>query len=416
MPRRKSQKSIKKMLSNKSPRIQNPWISYSNYFYKQLRKENQKIKRTDAAKLASVAWKSMSAEQKYPWYHSSNLKKIEGLLNLSNVKLLESTYDNQFIIEDVSLMSMNQARKNNSTEEDHCLNSMIPSAASQPIKNKNEENFLSTYDNQFIIKDASLMSSNQVEMNNLMEDHYLNSVIPSVASQPIDEEKNENEETFSLLNLSNVEFEYTYDNVIDVSLMSMNQTRMNTLTEEVHCLNNMIPSVASQPIDESLEYTYDNQFIIENVSLMSMNQVEMNNLMEDHYLNSVIPSFASQPIDEKNEFPLLNLGLLESTYDNQFIIEDVPLMPMNQATMNNPMEEDHCLNGVIPSFVNQPIYERKNKIEEISPLHFTYDNQFIIEDVSLMSVASQPIYEEKNKDEVNDTDDVIGSKMFDFVN
>jgi hypothetical protein len=145
MARHKSSKSVKKMFSNKSPKIQNAWISFSNYFCKQLQQERKNIKRTDAIKLASIAWNSMPIEQKYPWYHSFNRKKIEEnipLSNLSNFKLLDSTYD-QFIIEEVSLMSMNQAKVNNSTDEDHSPNSEIPSIANQLTdeeKNENEAN------------------------------------------------------------------------------------------------------------------------------------------------------------------------------------------------------------------------------------------------------------------------------------
>ncbi|GBB85872.1 hypothetical protein RclHR1_12310005 [Rhizophagus clarus] len=163
MGRCKSSKSVKKILANKSPRIQNAWISYSNYFCKQLQGK-QKIKRTDAVKLASIAWNSMPAEQKYPWYHSFNRKKIEEnipFLNLSNFELLESTYD-QFIIEDVSLMSMNQTKANNSTEEDHCSNSRI---------------------------EEGHCSNSEIE-----EDHCSNIEIPSIASQLIDEGENKNEE------------------------------------------------------------------------------------------------------------------------------------------------------------------------------------------------------------------------------
>ncbi|RIA80632.1 hypothetical protein C1645_866420 [Glomus cerebriforme] len=121
-PYYKTSKSIK----NKRPKVENPWILFSNTFYSIL-SEKTKIKRQDAMKLASIEWNKLTDLERIPWYRLFNekklLRKIEEnsqLINSTSLspELMKPSYDNPFIIEDFSIMSLiNQPKA-----ADLCLN------------------------------------------------------------------------------------------------------------------------------------------------------------------------------------------------------------------------------------------------------------------------------------------------------
>ena len=101
--------------SSKSIRTPNAWILFSNNYY-ELHCKPDRLKRTDAMKLAKIEWDSMSNPQKYPWYHLSNQIKLEQL----NFKphFTEKMYDCPIIFEHAYYLSNNKEMKIRKEPED----------------------------------------------------------------------------------------------------------------------------------------------------------------------------------------------------------------------------------------------------------------------------------------------------------
>jgi hypothetical protein len=89
----------------------NPFILFANN-YCDIHRENERLERRKAIKLASTVWKdNMTNEEKNKYFRLHNeikimneIKKGDIKLNSNNFELIKSTFNTQFIIEPLSLM------------------------------------------------------------------------------------------------------------------------------------------------------------------------------------------------------------------------------------------------------------------------------------------------------------------------